>query len=1049
MLLIFARFQPGTMVIRSWVLTVLMLSLGFFLSGIGPLLPRWTTVIGTNVLLLAAGPILHAAFSSCRREGSRSPDWSGWLAVAATVPAFWYWGLIEPNGICRSLIFSLAAAVLYGRIALLLWRWIVPNCTLAAKAMATLFGVLAGWMLWRSAVLLASPPPPAALKGANPTTWLTVFGYIVIISLTSMCVMWLEVGRLKEKDNVAETEVRTPGELVDYFRNKLFLLWSSVMVLVVGVVSMLCIGYVNTRESEKARLLRSVELTNDACVEHALQLTKQVDTLLRSVRGFYLRTGSIEETKSFIGAIGFDRSVIDNIYLIGPDGRIAIAHDAAAVGRSVADREYFRFHRSTPRDQIFIAPVEPGRVTGKLHFRITRRIDRPDGSFGGLVLATVPPSFFARYFKQLSVGAQSLSALMGTSDRKLRARMPEPPQRRWQVPIESPLWEKLPHASAGSYENNTVVDNVQRLFVYRKVGELPLVMVTGFSTGDLRLSVYKRMLWLVGSSLAILSFTLLLALFLTREVKRREEQKRTEAALRRSEERLKEAQALANIGDWVYDVATGAMIFSDQLCRMTEVEPVAGSVPMAAVARIFEGEDAAAMQEHLRRAAEEGVGWEFDRERLLPSGRRVWHRGITHAIKDDSGKVVKLRGVVKDITRFKRAETELQEVNRRWTAMQRCGAVLAVNYMDEGRIYFSDSLRIMLGYDEGELDNWQSVAQWHCRLDPEELSGIKEQLHSLYTGDYGKASFEHRVRCKDGSWKWLFVNESVVSRAQDGSALLASGTLADITHIKQMEFDLKQLNDNLMQRVEEETGRRMANERLLVHNAKLAAMGEMIGAIAHQWRQPLATVGVIMQNLLTARRLNKLDEAYLEKATQDATAQIRHLSETIDSFRYFFKPEKAKELFNALAKIEEATSFIRAQLISLGIAVSLPKPDDGCLVNGFTNEFKQVILNLLANARDAIVERKKAQGGAEGVIEVSATRADGWLAVQVRDSGCGIPPEVAARLFEPYYTTKSEGEGTGIGLYMSRQIIEESMGGRLTFTSTPGDTVFKIEVPNV
>jgi len=127
-----------------------------------------------------------------------------------------------------------------------------------------------------------------------------------------------------------------------------------------------------------------------------------------------------------------------------------------------------------------------------------------------------------------------------------------------------------------------VVDNVQRLFVYRKVGELPLVMVTGFSTGDLRLSVYKRMLWLVGSSLAILSFTLLLALFLTREVKRREEQKRTEAALRCSEERLKEAQALANIGDWVYDVATGAMIFSDQLCRMAEIDPVAGSVPMEA-----------------------------------------------------------------------------------------------------------------------------------------------------------------------------------------------------------------------------------------------------------------------------------------------------------------------------------------------------------------------------------------------------------------------------------------------------------------------------------
>jgi signal transduction histidine kinase len=332
-------------------------------------------------------------------------------------------------------------------------------------------------------------------------------------------------------------------------------------------------------------------------------------------------------------------------------------------------------------------------------------------------------------------------------------------------------------------------------------------------------------------------------------------------------------------------------------------------------------------------------------------------------------------------------------------------------------------------------------------LAPDEIAGILEKFQACIDGSVDDVLLEHRVRCKNGNWKWVQANGSLVSRTE--GSVLAIGTLTDITHIKQMEAELKNRAERLQELVEKETMLRLDHERIVIQRSKHADMGEMIGAIAHQWRQPLSTVSVIFQNLLAARRMNKLDEAYLEKAATDATALIRHMSKTIDSFRNFFKPEKTKEVFNAIDKIEDAVGFILGQLRSNGISVVLPEhtyPE--YIINGFPNEFAQVMLNLLANARDAILDTQRTQGDSAAVITITAKRENNQLIIQVTDSGCGIPPDAADRIFEPYFTTKEEGQGTGIGLYMSKQIIEQSMGGTLTFTSKPGETVFRIEVPH-
>ena len=227
----------------------------------------------------------------------------------------------------------------------------------------------------------------------------------------------------------------------------------------------------------------------------------------------------------------FDRWIIENIYLINELGRIVIAHDPLQTDVRVADRDYFAFHQSTPGDQIFIASVERGRITGKLHFRVSRRINNPDGSFAGVVLGTVNPQAFTGYYQPLAGGLQNSATLIGTIDKKIRARTPELASDYWQVPLVSVLWEALRRAPAGNYESASPVDGIARLFSYRKVGELPLVMVTGFSESDIRAGVYGRLRWLVLGTVTVLVIILLLASLLTIQIKRRNEQDRFMAML--------------------------------------------------------------------------------------------------------------------------------------------------------------------------------------------------------------------------------------------------------------------------------------------------------------------------------------------------------------------------------------------------------------------------------------------------------------------------------------------------------------------------------------
>jgi signal transduction histidine kinase len=234
-------------------------------------------------------------------------------------------------------------------------------------------------------------------------------------------------------------------------------------------------------------------------------------------------------------------------------------------------------------------------------------------------------------------------------------------------------------------------------------------------------------------------------------------------------------------------------------------------------------------------------------------------------------------------------------------------------------------------------------------------------------------------------------------------------------------YVLNEANKGLAEAVKKKTEENLKQQQLLQEQSKLAAMGEMIGAIAHQWRQPLNALGLSIQNLEYDFNDGRVNKEFITRFVTKNKKTIDFMSQTINDFKNFFKVDKVKEDFDVKKAIEETVSIQEASLNNHHITLTIH--GDTFSVYGFRSEFQQVILNLLTNAIYALKHSETDHPTIEIILE--NTR------ISVNDNASGIPETVLDRIFEPYFTTKEQGEGTGIGLYMSKMIIEENMGGRL------------------
>ncbi|RLA72556.1 MAG: hypothetical protein DRG78_23700 [Epsilonproteobacteria bacterium] len=235
-------------------------------------------------------------------------------------------------------------------------------------------------------------------------------------------------------------------------------------------------------------------------------------------------------------------------------------------------------------------------------------------------------------------------------------------------------------------------------------------------------------------------------------------------------------------------------------------------------------------------------------------------------------------------------------------------------------------------------------------------------------------------------------------------------------------------------------GKRQDGEYLMMQQFKLATMGEMIGHIAHQWRQPLAQLGGVFMNLDSAYEFDELNQNYLKDKVKNGTELIEYMSNTIEDFRNFFVPKSNKEVFEVNECIKSATNIIQATLVYHHIELEIITSEEPAHMNGYPNEFSQVILNLVNNAKDILLQRAIVSPS----ITIETMIKKNQIIILVKDNAGGIDNAIINKIFDIYFTTKSKDGGTGLGLYISRLIIENKLMGDITVSNGTDGAIFSI-----
>ena len=239
--------------------------------------------------------------------------------------------------------------------------------------------------------------------------------------------------------------------------------------------------------------------------------------------------------------------------------------------------------------------------------------------------------------------------------------------------------------------------------------------------------------------------------------------------------------------------------------------------------------------------------------------------------------------------------------------------------------------------------------------------------------------------------------------------------------------ELRALNTSLEKRIVREVESSRKKDQVMFQQAKLASLGEMLQNIAHQWRQPLGALMMIIQGFETKFITGKLDGEFIESRVNDAMLLAQNMSDTLEDFRTFFHPHKIHRRFDLESAIQKAVDLTKYQLSKEKISIALEQAEE-ISIYGYENELTHILLNIINNAKDALMQSEKRHKS----IRIYTKKTDTHAIISIIDNAGGIKDAIIGKIFEPYFTTKHKSVGTGIGLYMSKQIVEKHMSGKIS-----------------
>jgi len=356
----------------------------------------------------------------------------------------------------------------------------------------------------------------------------------------------------------------------------------------------------------------------------------------------------------------------------------------------------------------------------------------------------------------------------------------------------------------------------------------------------------------------------------------------------------------------------------------------------------------------------------------------------------------------------------------------------------DNTVYFSPRWKEMLGYNDDEIEN--SFESWESRVHPDDLDEALDNIALCIEDPEKVFENKHRLQHKDGHWVWIY-DRGKVQCDIDGKAIRMIGTHTDLTTEINLSNELSQLNETLEMQVKEQVEELERQHVLMAQRSRLTEMGEMLGSIAHQWRQPLNRINSNVAALRSALRRNPVDHEMLVSQTQMIEENTQYMSDTIEDFSNFFHPDKMETEFMVQDIIDKAQNLLdqRTQKIKINIVT-----DKEVEVFSFEKEFLHVLLIILNNAIDNFESKTIEDPKIDIIIQGKGNR----LKLTVCDNGEGIEGKKIDQIFDPYFSTKFSHEGTGLGLYMAKMIVENSMHGQLYVENKDGGACFEMIIPS-
>ncbi|MFA7090819.1 MAG: ATP-binding protein, partial [Arcobacteraceae bacterium] len=349
-------------------------------------------------------------------------------------------------------------------------------------------------------------------------------------------------------------------------------------------------------------------------------------------------------------------------------------------------------------------------------------------------------------------------------------------------------------------------------------------------------------------------------------------------------------------------------------------------------------------------------------------------------------------------------------------------------------IFINQVALSILGFTKDEIINKNQHTIFHAYKPNGEEYPFEECPVALSLNDRKTRMCEDYFIKKDGTF--LPISLTVAPTSEGGVVVV----FKDISVAKAYEKVLEQ-------KVQEEIEKNRQKDMLLQQQARLAALGEMIGNIAHQWRQPLSAITALISGLKVKQEFNLLNKGDIIQVSDDIIKNANFMSDTIDEFRDFFKHKQQKEKFFILKMVDETLNILKGVYRNYQIKVEL-NIEDTLFCVGVKNLLSQVLLNLLTNAKDAFGDKNIATKQ----VYISAISDEKDIVITVQDNAGGIDENIIDKIFDPYFTTKHQSSGTGIGLYMSVQIIQKHFNGTIVCNNIYNDNdekgaCFIIQIP--